>query len=484
MANNYLWIRRLNKVISKPGFWFILALLVLISLPHYQEALPHPSFLTQLTSNLGLTRHSLERLLYLAPIVWAGLIFNWGIGFAISLVALACMLPRAVFISPSPLDAMLETGAVFIIGNVLNITFESLRRERKRRTQLEMTQQELQASEQRYRELFENAHDAIWLHGLEGNIIAANRATVTLTGYDLAELYQLQAIDLLSEDSFGTTRSIEQNLLKGAITGSIAEVRLIRKDDTEAFIQLATSLLLDKGEPVAFQHIARDVTEQRRMQENLRFYFQQATRAQEEERKRISRELHDETIQSLVVLSRELEAMASTSKGLSKENRLLVKELRQQTTNIMQDVRRLSQDLRPASLDRLGLLSALEWLASDVAEYSGIETTVRVLGAKRRLSEDAKLVLFRITQEALRNVWRHSEATQAEIAVKFEKGKTKITVSDNGKGFSLPDTIGDLARDGKLGLAGMQERARLLGGSLKVQSKPGKGSSITVEIPL
>jgi len=246
---------------------------------------------------------------------------------------------------------------------------------------------------------------------------------------------------------------------------------------------LATSLVLNKGEPVAFQHIARDVSEQKRMQENLRFYLRQTTRAQEEERKRISRELHDETIQAMVVLSRHLDTLASNSEGLSPDNRLRLEELRQQTNNIMQGVRRLSQDLRPAALDRLGLLSALEWLASDVAEYSGIATKVNVLGTERRLPEEIELVLFRITQEAMRNVWRHSQATAAEIIVEFDQSKTRITVNDNGKGFSLPQTIGDLARHGKLGLAGMQERAQLIGATLTVQAEAGKGSSITVDLP-
>ena len=169
--------------------------------------------------------------------------------------------------------------------------------------------------------------------------------------------------------------------------------------------------------------------------------------------------------------------------GASENNRLRLEELWQKTNNIMQGVRRLSQDLRPAALDRLGLLSALEWLASDVSEYSGIEIKVNVLGNERRLPEEVELVLFRITQEALRNVWRHSQATRAKITVEFDESKTRVTVSDNGKGFKLPQTIGDLARDGKLGLAGMQERARLLGGSLTVQSEPGRGSTITVELP-
>jgi signal transduction histidine kinase len=234
---------------------------------------------------------------------------------------------------------------------------------------------------------------------------------------------------------------------------------------------------------VAFQHIARDITEQKRMDENLRFYLQQATRAQEEERKRISHELHDDTIQALVVLSRQLDALASGGKGLSEEARQRLEELWQQTDNILQGVRRLSQDLRPAALDRLGLLPAVEWLASEVTRYSGVATKVGVTGKEHRLPEEVTIALFRIIQEALRNIWRHSGAASAMITIEFTDKKTKVTIKDDGQGFKLPDKVGDLAKHGKLGLAGMQERAQLVGGTLTAQSEPGKGTTITVEAP-
>jgi len=119
------------------------------------------------------------------------------------------------------------------------------------------------------------------------------------------------------------------------------------------------------------------------------------------------------------VLSRQLDALASGSKEISEDNRLHLEELWQQTNNIIQGVRRLSQDLRPAALGRLGLLPTLEWLASDVAEYSGIGIKVNILGSERRLTEEVELVLFRIAQEALRNVWRHAQATKADITVQL-----------------------------------------------------------------
>ncbi|TLM98837.1 hypothetical protein FDZ71_16595 [bacterium] len=107
-----------------------------------------------------------------------------------------------------------------------------------------------------------------------------------------------------------------------------------------------------------------------------------------------------------------------------------------------------------------------------------------MVGSERRFSAEVELTLFRIIQEALRNVSKHSSASQAQITVIFNKQATRVTIEDNGKGFTLPRNVSDLTRLGKLGLAGMQERARLLGGSLKVESDSGKGTKVIVEVPV
>jgi PAS domain S-box-containing protein len=478
-----LTTNQVTKIIRRPGFWFIAIIVVLITAPHYAEALQLPSFLSQVTDDFGLARHAFERVLFLAPIVWAGFLFGWRGAFATSLVALGCMLPRAIFISDYPKDALLETGAVFVVGNVLSISFASLRREREYRRQLETAQHELKTSEERYRQLFENAHDAIWIHDLEGNLATVNRATEKLSGYSQEELSQMNVKSFLSEESLELAHEIRRKLLNNEVVEQPYEQRIFRRDGSEAYIQLATSLVLDKGKPAAFQHIARDITGQKKMNENMRFYLQQATRAQEEERKRISHELHDDTIQSLVVLSRQLDSLATGNKGLSAEARARLEGLLKQTDSIVQGVRRLSQDLRPAALDRLGLLPAVQWLASEVTKYSGIATKVKIIGEEHRLPEETAIALFRVTQEALRNVWRHSSATNADITFEFSDRKTRITVSDNGKGFKLAGQVGDLAKHGKLGLAGMQERVQLVGGTLSVESQPGKGTTIIIEAP-
>ncbi len=105
-----------------------------------------------------------------------------------------------------------------------------------------------------------------------------------------------------------------------------------------------------------------------------------------------------------------------------------------------------------------------------------------VLGPERRFPPEVELILFRVAQEALRNVWRHSEASRAWVTVEFGDGKTTVAVRDNGKGFEVPRTMADLTTVGKLGLAGMKERARLVGGKLTLESEPGAGTTVIVEV--
>lgn len=279
---------------------------------------------------------------------------------------------------------------------------------------------------------------------------------------------------------------------RGAIVTSLITLAImlpraisISAHPRDALLETFTIFVIGNVLALGFASLRREREFRKKLeavQQEQRFYIQEATRAQEEERKRISRELHDDTVQSLVVLSRQLDSMAE-DKGLSEPICLRLEELWKQTDNILQGVRRLSQDLRPAAIDQLGLLPAIHWLAEDVSKFSSVGVKVKVIGKERRLSEEAVIALFRIIQEATRNIWRHSGATSAEIIIEFLDNATRITISDNGKGFKLPDTADDLTRRGKLGLAGMQERAHIIGGTLTVQSEPGKGTCITIEVP-
>jgi len=542
----YSFTRWLIRTLGKPGFWLILVLLVLITIPHYAEALKHPAFVIELISKLDLERHAFERILYLAPIVWAGFIFGWRSALVTSFLALALMVPRVIMFSLYPKDALFETAAVFIVGNVLALSFASLRREREYRTQLEEARQDLEGnietikkSEGQLAALNQIAGTVSQSLDLNQVLGSAIDSVVDVMQVDIAWIYLLN--EAANELTMSVHRGVAEEVVKGVdrlkvgegFNGMVAQTgeplfvedasqdpRLTKEVVSKYHIQsqlivplrcrskvngtlcvamyrqrmfhqeeieLLTAIGNQIGvavENARLYHQQQEVAEQLRgMQENLRFYLRQVTKAQEEERKRISRELHDDTVQDLVALSRQLDTLAS-SKELSEENRHHLEELWKKTDDIIKEVRRLSQDLRPAALDRLGLLPALEWLAADAADYSGIETAVKVKGEERRLNEEVELVLFRITQEAMRNVWRHAQATKAEITVVFDTNRVKVTVSDNGKGFEIPGEIGALARDGKLGLAGMQERAQLIGGKITVNSAPGKGATVTVEVPV
>jgi len=478
----YLSLSQLTKDIRRPGFWLILALLVLITLPHYHEVLRLPPSFIPIISHVGLDRHAFERILYLAPIAGAGFLFGWRGAFVTSLAALACMLPRVIFISPHPMESLFETSAVFIVGNVLSVSFASLRKEREYRTRLEVAQQELQATGERYRELFESAHDAIWLHDLEGNVVAANKASANITGYSLEELSTIKSDNLFAEDCLEDINQVEDSLLKNGTPGHLSEAKIIRKDKSEAHIQLSTNPVFSNGQIIGFQHIARDITEQKRIQENLRFYLHQVTKAQEEERKRIAREIHDESVQSLASLAHKIEALTTEKRRLPKDIIHYLEGLWSETKSIMDGLRRFSHELRPGVLDQIGLGSALELLVEELGREQNVSTSLEISGSERRLASEIEVALFRIAQEALSNVRRHSGAKKAAIKLLFTSKKVKLTVSDDGRGFQLPKVLGDLANEGKLGLLGMQERTLLLKGKFSIESIVGKGTKVVVEV--
>jgi len=218
-------------------------------------------------------------------------------------------------------------------------------------------------------------------------------------------------------------------------------------------------------------------------EEERQVYMSQIFKTQENERQRIAQELHDGTMQELLVIANRAQTLVS---GDGNETTVEMREhaewVRDAILQVLEDLRRLSLDLRPSVLDDIGLVPALRWLIDRLNHKGGIETKIVVHGAERKLSSETEVTIFRIVQEALNNARRHSKATEAVVTLEFAPESLEITVQDNGDGFSLSETIGKLATEGKLGLIGMQQRAKFLNSPFNIYSQPGKGTLVSIEI--
>lgn len=226
---------------------------------------------------------------------------------------------------------------------------------------------------------------------------------------------------------------------------------------------------------------AQDIAERKRAAEVRGHLLARAISAQEEERARIARELHDETGQALsaiLVGLRNVEDSETIAQA-----RVIARRLRDLTARAVRDVGRLARGLRPSTLDHLGLLPALQRYAEEFGATHRL--VVRITGdPAQRFPESVETTLYRIIQEALSNVARHARARAVDVTIRREDHAVHVTVQDDGAGFDVDSAL-DAAGDRRtLGLLGMHERASLLGGSLVISSHPGEGTGVAIELPL
>jgi len=216
----------------------------------------------------------------------------------------------------------------------------------------------------------------------------------------------------------------------------------------------------------------------------LRRYVGAVTKSQEEERLRIARELHDDTIQSLLALSRRLELFQSSESNMERQERIA--ELQDMVTRTQVGVRQISRDLRPLMLEDMGLIPALQTLvrAARLGDRAIPHAKFETIGQQFPISPELELALYRITQEALTNIRRHADATRVMVELSFGFGVIKLEVVDDGKGFEEPWSLTDFAEHDHFGLLGIQERVWAVGGSLTIHSSPGQGTSLIVTIPV
>jgi PAS domain S-box-containing protein len=298
----------------------------------------------------------------------------------------------------------------------------------------------------------------------DGLLLAWNPAAERMFGYLADEVVgKLRAESLLVDDpALQTVLTGQEVPVGGRVT-----LRNRTKDGRLLLCEWSVALLTDEaGWVTRGAALVMDVTARQRALEAL-------LSAQEEERARISRDLHDGVGQALTALGLGLNA------ALQNPSREALGALKQLVSQTLEDVRRISRDLRPALLDELGLEAAARRFARELAESSGLEVDLLV-HLPERLTRQQEIVIYRVLQEALNNVVRHARAAHASVVLTATRARVQLTVEDDGVGFDVRSP----SREGCVGLLGMRERLELLGGSLRLESAPGRGTTVSARLPL
>jgi signal transduction histidine kinase len=231
------------------------------------------------------------------------------------------------------------------------------------------------------------------------------------------------------------------------------------------------------------QRQRRLLKQSRHMQRQLRHLSHQILQAQEEERMRISRDLHDEIAQTLVGINVQLAALTREAAGGPKGLQQQIARTQRLVEKSVEKVHQFARKLRPALLDDLGLIPALHSFMKGFAKNTGVRTSLTAFAAVERLDTAKRTVLFRVAQEALTNVARHAQASRVEVSIQKLPDCVCMKIKDDGKSFQVERVLNGKGSK-HLGVLGMRERLEMIGGSFEVESAPGAGTSITAQIPL
>ena len=350
-------------------------------------------------------------------------------------------------------------------------------------------QEALRESEEALRLTFSTIAEGITVTNLQGEIEQSNQAASDIFGYaSPAETVGRNVLDFVAEkDRQRAVLAMDQTLEEG--TSDVGEFELLRKDGTTFPGEIHGKILRDaSGSPMGFVITSRDVSDRRKAEQQLRAHAArlrelrtELDRATEDERRRIARELHDQVSQNLTALSITAGSVGKVISDALPQAENHVRECMKLIEETAEQIRSLTFDLRPPVLDDFGLVAAIKWHVARMQARSGLKVNVRGEEPKPRLPGRAEMALFRIVQEALTNVTKHAATSEASIEVSFDENTLTIRIEDKGGGFEQASS-----EDGGIsgwGLLNMRERADAVGGTLTVESKPGQGTQVAVEVP-
>jgi PAS domain S-box-containing protein len=338
------------------------------------------------------------------------------------------------------------------------------------------------------RALLEGAAEAFMAVGQDGRIVLVNRMTEDMFGYTRQDLIGQPFGKVVPENRRAEYSAKWPECFRTLGTrepGTAYESAGLKKNGTEFPIEVRLSVIKTELGPLAFTFITdatprrRSEDAQRRSQQQLRALAGRLISAGEETRRQLARDLHDIFSQRLALLSMEVSALEQEARGSAADIAESLKALSEQIVRLASDVHHLSRQIHPSILTDLGLTAALE---SECFAFSRLHGTPAVLdlGAIPPLAEEVSVALYRIAQEALRNASKHARADEIRLSLRARNGEIVLKVEDNGVGFDP----GAYRKGGGLGLVSIRERARLVNGSVKIESRPGRGTSLIVRVPI
>lgn len=456
------WIWRFREHLDNPRFWAVQAMVAAVTVGHAVGEIFD-------NGSLGPV-YFLPATLYLFPVLYASLNFGREGAIPTALWSALLAVPNVVLWHQG-LERLGETFQVSTMVLVAVIVATRVDKETGARSRAEHSERARAVSEFRYRALFDGAGEPILVLDAEGSVLDANAAAASVLSRSLDQLRSASIVDLLGSKA--------QDIVSAGGEAPVvaSDISIRRPDGTEAWLQPVCTPVPTTDGTVVTQVLLRDITERRGFQH----YAREIVRAQEEERQRIAQELHDVSLQSAVLICRRLDAVAEASERGEALTALLA-DARRAAEEMGNELRRFSRDLRPLILEDLGLVPALKRLTLELGDRSPVKCRLTVAGTPHRLDPASELTLFRIAQEALRNVERHANASSALVRLSYRADATTLAVTDDGIGIELPALI-SLASAGRLGIFGMQERARLVGGHCTIRSSPGKGMRVEAWVP-
>lgn len=347
------------------------------------------------------------------------------------------------------------------------------------------TQAALEKAEEKYRGIFENAIEGIFQSSPDGRFLSANPAMARMFGYDSAEELITDRSDIESQHYVDPRRrKIFERLIgeKGIVQGF--EVQAYRKDGSIIWTSENVRAVRDEnGAVLYYEGIVEDVTQRKYVEAERVELLRRLVSAQEDEQRRISRELHDQMGQSLAALLLGLKSL----KDSQKEERTIdsIQRLQDITNRIAGEMHSLIRELRPTALDDLGLQTALANYLEEWSRRSTVAIDFHSNGLlDQRLGTQLESTIYRIVQEAVNNVIKHANAENISIILEKRGNRVLLIVEDDGVGFDAEALLQIPARNRRFGLLGMQERVALVGGSFSIESTPGVGTTVLVHIDI